>query len=92
MMSKCHFILSDSGGVQEETSYLGIPCTTLRPNTERPVTITHGTNVLIQTADLPDAVFDALSNKRNQKPEIPMWDGRAAIRVVDSLKLHCGVR
>ena len=72
-------VVTDSGGVQEETTYLGIPCFTARPSTERPITITHGTNKLIDLRDigvlaLPDG------NLRTAVPP-PLWDGKTAVRI-----------
>ena len=80
-------VLTDSGGIQEETTVLGVPCATLRPNTERPVTIRVGTNELIQRtpAGIVDAVDRALSG-RWKTGQIPaLWDGRAAVRISDAL-------
>ena len=76
-------VLTDSGGVQEETTYLGVPCFTLRENTERPVTISQGTNVLLglrpeRIADIPE-LLAARSNGRLSPPE--GWDGAASQRV-----------
>ncbi|MCK4787021.1 MAG: UDP-N-acetyl glucosamine 2-epimerase [Desulfobacteraceae bacterium] len=79
-------VITDSGGVQEETTYLGIPCLTLRPNTERPITIEQGTNRLCTPSNLEDR-FETVFTKKYQKGKVPdMWDGHTAIRVVDSLK------
>lgn len=74
-------VITDSGGVQEETSYLGIPCLTLRNNTERPITITQGTNRLVT----PENTLTALENALTCPPPsatIPLWDGQAAARIV----------
>jgi UDP-N-acetylglucosamine 2-epimerase (non-hydrolysing) len=78
--------ITDSGGVQEETTYLGIPCATLRENTERPVTLTEGTNRLIKPQDLVPVAREALSGHwpKGRRPEL--WDGHAAARAAVSLK------
>jgi len=80
-------VLTDSGGVQEETSYLGIPCFTLRDNTERPVTVEFGTNVLLGLAPAGIASVIDLLGARGEREvaAIPGWDGHAAQRVVDVL-------
>lgn len=77
-------LITDSGGVQEETTYLGIPCLTLRPNTERPVTVTEGTNRLIEIDDLLNA-FESL-NYQPVKSLVKFWDGCTAERVCVLLK------
>ena len=80
-------LLTDSGGVQEETTYLGIPCFTLRENTERPITVTEGTNVLLgleprRIAAVPELLSD---RGRQPPPALDGWDGAAAKRVVEVL-------
>ena len=80
-------LLTDSGGVQEETTYLGIPCFTLRENTERPITVTEGTNVLLgleprRIAAVPELLSD---RGRQPRPALDGWDGAAAKRVVEVL-------
>jgi UDP-N-acetylglucosamine 2-epimerase (non-hydrolysing) len=81
--------ITDSGGVQEETTILGVPCLTVRPNTERPVTITHGTNRLIEPGELAAAVADVLGAGRaapgRPPTRPPLWDGRAGARIADVL-------
>src|SRR5205085_10176154 len=82
-------VLTDSGGVQEETTYLRVPCFTLRDNTERPVTVRAGTNTLLGLAPARiDDILPALAGRAEgpgaARP--PMWDGKAAGRVVDVLE------
>ncbi len=77
-------VVTDSGGVQEETTILGIPCLTLRPNTERPVTITHGTNRLVTRENLAAEVAQTLARGPLETwPVPPLWDGRAGERIAD---------
>ena len=84
LVSGASAVVTDSGGVQEETTILGIPCLTLRPNTERPVTITHGTNQLVTRANLADRVSEVLSAGRlTGWPTPPLWDGAAGERIAD---------
>lgn len=89
LYSGAKMVLTDSGGLQEETTVLGIPCLTLRKNTERPVTIEMGTNVLVGTDSnkIKQAAFDILNDKNpNQTGKIPpLWDGKAAARICDVL-------
>ncbi|CAB5084730.1 UDP-N-acetylglucosamine 2-epimerase (EC [Olavius algarvensis associated proteobacterium Delta 3] len=79
-------LITDSGGIQEETTYLGIPCVTLRPNTERPITITSGTNQLCEIDHLSQVVERMLSNPSPIGATIDLWDGHTANRVVESIK------
>jgi UDP-N-acetylglucosamine 2-epimerase (non-hydrolysing) len=82
LVDKARFVLTDSGGLQEETTFLGIPCLTLRPNTERPVTITIGTNQLTSLGSLNEDINNLL-NGGGKKGKIPeLWDGHTADRIV----------
>jgi UDP-N-acetylglucosamine 2-epimerase (non-hydrolysing) len=88
LIAEARGVLTDSGGIQEETTYLGIPCFTLRANTERPVTLTSGTNTLLGLD--PGAIerIPALLAERAgipTPPPPPLWDGRAAQRIADVL-------
>ena len=86
LVFNCRFALTDSGGIQEETTYLGIPCITLRPNTERPITISQGTNRLATIDNLAETVEGVLAEAARQECHIPQWDGQTAERVVNSIK------
>ncbi|MEO1037763.1 MAG: UDP-N-acetylglucosamine 2-epimerase (non-hydrolyzing) [Pseudomonadota bacterium] len=80
-------VITDSGGLQEETTYLGIPCLTMRPNTERPTTITEGTNKLVTPASLGADVTAVLSENHQDRRQPPrFWDGRTAGRATESLR------
>jgi UDP-N-acetylglucosamine 2-epimerase (non-hydrolysing) len=87
VMSQAQMVLTDSGGLQEETTVLGIPCLTLRENTERPVTIWEGTNTLVGTdpRKIVEVAWEVLGNqgKTGRVPEF--WDGKAADRIVEIL-------
>lgn len=80
-------VLTDSGGLQEETTALGIPCLTLRENTERPVTVDEGTNTMVgcDPARIVAAAREALAGRSKQGRRPELWDGRAAERIVDLL-------
>ena len=88
LMAEARVVLTDSGGIQEETTVLGVPCLTLRENTERPVTITEGSNLLVgvELDKILDAVHRTLDNPAPAEHNIPeLWDGRAASRIADIL-------
>jgi UDP-N-acetylglucosamine 2-epimerase (non-hydrolysing) len=85
LYSQSRLVLTDSGGLQEETTYLGIHCVTIRENTERPITLTQGTNTLVGTD--ADKILAAARPALDGEPacgSVPeLWDGRTAPRIVD---------
>ena len=87
LMSEAQVVLTDSGGVQEETTILGVPCITLRDKTERPVTIEHGTNVL--AGSHPERIITEFNRlyRSGRKSNLPprYWDGNAAKRIIKVL-------
>lgn len=85
-------IITDSGGLQEETTYLGIPCLTLRQNTERPVTVSAGTNQLCGIEALEGLALNALSGNQPVQTPPELWDGRTAGRVVHSIKRYFEIK
>lgn len=84
-IDESRMVITDSGGIQEETTWLGVPCITLRPNTERPITITEGTNVLCEPKSLHEEIQRILSEPRRVEIAIDLWDGNTAERCVKSL-------
>lgn len=89
LLENAALVLTDSGGVQEETTYLNVPCLTLRTSTERPVTIALGTNHLQPDRNVDQVIqsVDALLNSPSKRPQaIPYWDGRAAERIAAALR------
>jgi UDP-N-acetylglucosamine 2-epimerase (non-hydrolysing) len=89
LVESAGLVITDSGGLQEETTFLGVPCITVRPNTERPITCEQGTNRLAppKAADLVGAARDAFGTRRSEPPKIELWDGDAAARIAAVL---CG--
>jgi UDP-N-acetylglucosamine 2-epimerase (non-hydrolysing) len=87
LMSTAAVVLTDSGGMQEETSVLGIPCLTMRDNTERPITLELGTSRLVgnDSNAIRDAFAEAISGDWPEGKKIPLWDGRAGARIAESL-------
>ena len=87
LVARSRMVLTDSGGIQEETTVLGVPCITMRPNTERPITCEIGTNMLVGTD--PDRILraaDSILDGRTRPAAIPeKWDGHAAERIVEVL-------
>ncbi len=88
LMAKAKYVLTDSGGIQEETTVLNVPCLTLRRNTERPITLTKGTNRLVGTDSnqIEKSVEEILAGKWYRGKRPPLWDGNAAVRIVDIIE------
>lgn len=88
LQTKARLVLTDSGGVQVETSYLGIPCLTLRPTTEWQITLHEGSNTLVpvQEQAIAEAAKKALQRHTGRASSIALWDGQTAVRIVDYLK------
>jgi UDP-N-acetylglucosamine 2-epimerase (non-hydrolysing) len=87
MQQRAAVVITDSGGIQEETTYLGVPCLTLRDNTERPVTVTLGTNVIVgqERGKLSSELSKIVAGKAKKGTIPPLWDGHAAERIADVL-------
>lgn len=86
LVAAARLVITDSGGIQEETTVLGIPCLTFRENTERPETITHGTNRLVDIANARQHLDEVLQSRPVSRPEIPLWDGKCARRIAEVLE------
>ncbi len=86
LVNTSKFVMTDSGGIQEETTVLGIPCLTVRENTERPVTIWEGTNKLITADALPHEAGEILKGNGKKGGIPPLWDGKAAGRIVSIIE------
>jgi len=83
---KAAVVITDSGGIQEETTVLGVPCVTIRENTERPITLEQGTSVLCpEPSEIPKAVVTQIENRPETVPEIEMWDGNAGERIAKGI-------
>jgi len=85
LLRRATLVITDSGGIQEEASYLKVPCLTLRENTERPITLTLGTNRLAKPAQLDRLIGQILKGEWPKGERIELWDGKTALRVCDSL-------
>ena len=85
LQSEATVVITDSGGIQEETTYMGIPCLTVRENTERPITITVGTNTLIgkDMQKLKQSVQDIINGRYKVGKNPDLWDGKASDRIAD---------
>lgn len=96
LQGRATLVITDSGGIQEETTFLGVPCLTVRENTERPITVAMGTNQLVgrdvqRLRDAAEAILrnDSAIERRSNKTRVPLWDGHAARRVAETI-VHGG--
>ena len=92
LMKNAKVVITDSGGIQEETTCLGVPCVTIRENTERPVTVSHGTNIIagVNKDNIIDAINKQIGREINKRiPEL--WDGKAAFRIIENI-VQVGIR
>jgi len=89
LIAGCSFVITDSGGIQEETTFRNIPCLTLRPNTERPSTVSIGTNELVpfEIEKVQEKINDINKNTYKKGAIPPMWDGFSTERILDALKM-----
>ena len=85
LTENARLVITDSGGLQEESTYFRTPCLTLRPNTERPITITHGSNRLTALPQLRSDITRALGNQERAGTAPPLWDGQAAKRTIEQI-------
>ncbi len=87
LMAEARVVITDSGGMQEETTFLKVPCLTLRRNTERPITLEKGTSRLVgnDPEQIRDAFNNVLSGDWPAGEEIPLWDGRAGHQIADAI-------
>jgi UDP-N-acetylglucosamine 2-epimerase (non-hydrolysing) len=88
LQTRAAVVITDSGGIQEETTYLGVPCLTVRANTERPITVTLGTNILVgeDKARLDSELQNILAGKAKKGSVPPLWDGHAGDRIAQILQ------
>jgi UDP-N-acetylglucosamine 2-epimerase (non-hydrolysing) len=94
LMKDARVVLTDSGGIQEETTALGVPCITLRNNTERPITVDEGTNTIAgQDAETILTIFNEVMRSGGKGGRIPQyWDGRASNRIADVIASEFGIK
>ena len=85
LQKSARIVITDSGGIQEETTFLGVPCLTVRQNTERPVTVEIGTNIVVgqDMERLKREVYNILDGKAKKGKVPPLWDGKASERIAD---------
>lgn len=93
LQKHARFVMTDSGGIQEETSVLGVPCLTLRENTERPITVSEGTSTLVGRSPvrIREGAENILSGRYKIGKPIALWDGKAASRIVSSIRRFFGI-
>ena len=90
LQKNARIVITDSGGIQEETTFFGVPCITVRENTERPITISKGTNTLIGTQydKIPEVILATMNDKTNKQSIPTLWDGKSASRISKILESY----
>ena len=90
IVSNSRVVLTDSGGLQEETTFLKIPCITLRKTTERPITVTDGTNKIVgnKSDHIIEAFNESIKENYSHKDDLPLWDGSTAVRIADIIQRY----
>jgi UDP-N-acetylglucosamine 2-epimerase (non-hydrolysing) len=90
LLQKATLVLTDSGGIQEEATFLNVPCITLRNSTERPVTVTLGSNYLVGTDPkmIEKTAYEVIDGNRKMGSTPPLWDGKAGERIIDIACSH----
>ncbi len=90
LTENARLVITDSGGLQEESTYFRTPCLTLRPNTERPITVTHGSNRLTALPRLDSDITRSLQGQERAGNAPPLWDGKAADRTLEEILTAAG--
>ena len=86
LVREAKLVITDSGGIQEETTYLGVPCLTLRDTTERPITVSQGSNKLVRPEELGDMIANVIDGSWSAGGKPNLWDGHTAGRIASDIQ------